>query len=326
MLSDYELSDFETDEEEILKQLEEDDNVCCGTKMIIDELKSINLCKSCGRTTKTIIDNSTWDTKLQTRNDSTSASIKISGKDSYRYQKGLFKSIKKHPDSTKKNRRKQIKRFINMRNAQSKKFKLTKDIVEDVLDLYEQLVVDGSKSHRGRVKVGILASLTFLAMNKKAIAKPIKQISIFYGIGLKLSGQGSRLVSKQGVEYRTNIYNDYLGNVCYHLGIMEYVPLLKDWLVHLADITKVYGESCARTGTRLCSLIVILKRLKPELKFRIKDVYSVCFLSNISTKKFITIFIYNNRRELNQISRKRYPKFPKIKTKHCRLESNKEKK
>ena len=318
MLSDWELSDFETDEEEILKKLDDkNDDTCCDTKMFLDKLKSIYLCKSCGRSVKTVVDFSTWQTQLQTKNNDATV-IKIAGKDSYKYQKGLYKTLKKDPNTAKKSRRRQIKKFIVMKNSQSKNFKLTPDIINDVLDLYENLVVSGNKSHRGRVKIGVLASLTFLSMNKKQIAKPIKQISIFYDIGLKLSGQGARLVSKQGVLYRTNIYQDYLGNICYHLGIMSFVPLLKDWLVHLNDIEKVYGESCCRTGTRLCSLIVVLKRLKPELEFLVKDVYSICFLSNISTKKFITQFIYNNRRELNKISRKRDPKFPKIKTRHLR--------
>ena len=324
MLNDFGLSDLSY-EEQIIQNIVDDDNTCCKTKMFLDTIKSIYLCKSCGRSTKTIIDDSTFQTKLQTSNNPTEAGIKISGKDSYKYQRGLYASIKRHPDSAKKSRRRQIAKFINLLNGESKKFKLTKDIIEDVLDLYEDLVTSGQKSHRGRVKIAILASLTFLAMNQKKITKPFKQISNFYGLGLKKSGQGARLISKQKqpVRYKTNIYQDYLCNVCHHLGIMKFAPLLKDWLTHLGDIRLVYGESQARTGTRVCSLIVILKRIKPELDFLIKDVYKICFLSNISTKKFISVFIYNNRKELNQLARKRYPKFPKIKKKHCLLEPSK---
>jgi transcription initiation factor TFIIIB Brf1 subunit/transcription initiation factor TFIIB len=273
----------------------------CNTRM--RPMKNSYKCEECGIDEKVYENKNEFSISIIDNYNSSeqcSQSIKIVGKDSYRYKKALWKTSSDYKKVQSNTTNRQLSRF----NAQSRVGRLPIIILKEAADLYKQ-VQKYNIVCRGKGRVGALGACIGFVCDIHDISKKPKEIAAFLDIDESYLSKGDKLLRSLHAEGKIDIpiyhnpKNAYLIQYFEALDIDEkYKPFVSD-LIDRASQTDMRGENNSRISTQCAGAVYALKILE-NLSFKKADIVRYC---KISKSTFIRYhdFLLKNRKTLNLI-------------------------
>jgi transcription initiation factor TFIIIB Brf1 subunit/transcription initiation factor TFIIB len=230
-------------------------------------------------------------------------SIKIVGKDSYRYHKALLRTASDYSKIQSNNTNKQLSRF----NSQSKEGKLPIIILKEAAELYGK-IQKCNIVRRGNGRKGALGACIYFVCNRHNITKKPKEIAMFLSIEESYLSKGDKLLRRLHAEGKIDIpvYHNpkdaYILQYFESLGIdNKYKPFVSE-LIDRSSQVDMMGENNSRISTKCAGAVYTLK-VQESLKISKVDIVKYC---KISKSTFIRYheFLIQNRRALKPVFKK----------------------
>jgi transcription initiation factor TFIIIB Brf1 subunit/transcription initiation factor TFIIB len=304
LFEDNEFEEFEDETPELA--CAEDWKTCpeCGIRM--QPMKCSYQCLECGRDTQVLEQGGEFSASIienYNTNANCSLSIKIVGKDSYRYHKALLRTASDYSKIQSNNTNKQLRRF----NSQSKESKLPIIILKEAAELYGK-IQRCNIVRRGNGRKGALGACIYFVCNRHNITKKPKEIAMFLSIEESYLSKGDKLLRRLHAEGKIDIpvhhnpKDAYILQYFESLGIdNKYKPFVSE-LIDRASHVDMMGENNSRISTKCAGAVYTLK-VQESLKISKSDIVKYC---KISKSTFIRYheFLIQNRRALKPVFKK----------------------
>lgn len=299
---------------DLQKNNEEKEDMCCGQKMINNETSLC--CKKCGLTKKRL--NNTISFVSVTSDHSTMSnaamSFKIVGKNSYKNSRNYMKTCvdyKQHRKNT------NIRKLMNL-NFQHEGKQLPKDVINRGSEIFNKIKMAGIV-YRGQSRLGVLGACLYYACIEKGITKTPKEIASIMNISEKYLSAGDRNLQALNESDIINIptmvrrSEDYIDQYLRCLGIsLKFKQFCFD-LINQAEKSNIHIQYDFRNTTKSVGVIFMLIQRIPKLKARIskEDVHKKCGPS-ISTFRDYYRVLMNNKTKLKNVFKRHHIPMPFI--------------
>jgi transcription initiation factor TFIIIB Brf1 subunit/transcription initiation factor TFIIB len=307
----YAFALFEDDEFEDLDdpsddECREDWKTCPDCKIRMQPMKNSYQCTHCGRDKEVLEHGGEFSSSIvdnYNTNSNCSLSIKIVGKDSYRYYKALLRTASDYSKIQSNNTNRQLGRF----NSQSKDGKLPIIILKEAADLYGR-IQKHNVVRRGNGRKGALGACIYFVCIRHNITKKPKEIATFLCIEESYLSKGDKLLRVLHYKGVINIPIHHNPKDAYILQYFEslnidgiYKPFISE-LIDRASCLDMMGENNSRVSTKCAGAIYTL-RIQESLGITKADIIKYC---KISKSTFIRYYDYliQNRRLLKPLFRK----------------------
>jgi transcription initiation factor TFIIIB Brf1 subunit/transcription initiation factor TFIIB len=266
-------------------------------------MKNSYSCTQCGLDTVIIEQDGEFSISIidnYNTNESCSLSIKIVGKDSYKYQKALCRTSSDYSKIQSNNTNKQLSRF----NAQSVGSKLPIIILKEAAELYGN-IQKFKIVRRGNGRKGTLGSCICFICDIHNITKKPKEIAMFLGIEESYLSKGDKLLRRLYAEHKIDIPVHHNPKDAYILQYFEslaidnkYKPFVSE-LIDRASQVDMMGENNSRISTK-CAGVIYTLNVQMDLKITKSDIVKYCKISKSTFIRYFE-FIAQNRRLLKHI-------------------------
>jgi transcription initiation factor TFIIIB Brf1 subunit/transcription initiation factor TFIIB len=221
-------------------------------------------------------------------------SIKIVGKDSYRYQKALFKYSSDYGKTQSNTTNKQLDKC----NAQSK-MKLKKIILREAAGLYRE-IQKLKIVCRGKGRLGVLCSCTGYVCKRHDITKKPKELAMFFGIEESYLSDGDRLLRRLHADKKIDIpvhhnpKNAYLRQYFESLEInLKYKQFVSE-LIDKSTGMDMMGDNNSRISTKCAGAIYALI-VQENLKISKKQIVEDCKISKSTFLRYYEYLVINRK-------------------------------
>jgi transcription initiation factor TFIIIB Brf1 subunit/transcription initiation factor TFIIB len=284
-------------------ECQEEWRTCPDCNIRMQPMKNSYKCTQCGRDNAVLEQDGEFSASIienYNTNANCSLSIKIVGKDSYKYHKALLRTASDYSKIQSTNTNKQLSRF----NSQSKEGKLPIIILKESAELYGS-IQKCNIVRRGNGRKGTLGACIGFVCNIHNITKKPKEISIFLNIEESYLSKGDKLLRKLHSEGKIDIpvhHNPkeaYIFQYFESLGIDNKYKMFISVLIDHASHSDMMGENNSRISTKCAGAIYTLK-MQESLMISKTDIVFYC---KISKSTFIRYYEYlvQNRRLLKSI-------------------------
>jgi transcription initiation factor TFIIIB Brf1 subunit/transcription initiation factor TFIIB len=277
--------------------------ICPDCNVRMQPMKDSFQCTMCGRDKKVLLVGGEYSTSIidnYNTNNSGSPGIKITGDNSYKYNKGLYATISSDYKKVQSNN---TNRQLNRFNAQSKCVKLPIVILKEATELYCQV-----QQHivlRGNGRKGGLGSCISFVCNRRGITKKPKVIAEFLGIDESFLSKGDKKLRSLCAEGKIDIpihhdpTDDYLLQYFEALSIDgKYKPFMSDVIKRAAQPDALLGNN-SRISTR-CAGVIYMLSMQENLSISKSNIATSCDIS-VSTFVRYYHFLMKNRKLLKPI-------------------------
>lgn len=313
----FDANEFEDFGDEIPEiECKEDWKTCPECSIRMQPMKSSYQCLQCGRDTQVLEQSGEFSASIvdnYNTNANCSLSIKIVGKDSYKYHKALLRTASDYSKIQSNNTNKQLNRF----NSQSKDSKLPIIILKEAAELYGK-IQKCNIVRRGNGRKGALGACIYFVCNMHNITKKPKEIAIFLNIEESYLSKGDKLLRRLHAEGKIDIPIHHDPKDAYILQYFEslniddkYKPFVSE-LIDRASQVDMMGENNSRISTKCAGAVYTLK-IQESLKFSKSDIVKYCKISKSTFIRYYE-FLVQNRKLLKSVFRK-YGISPLIKSK-----------
>lgn len=304
LFEDNEFDDFDDETPDL--ECTDEWKICpeCGIRM--QPMTCSYQCLKCGRDTQILEQGGEFSTSIidnYNTNANCSLSIKIVGKDSYRYHKALLRTASDYSKIQSNNTNKQLNRF----NSQSKDGKLPIIILKEAAELYGK-VQKCNIVRRGNGRKGALGACIYFVCNMHDITKKPKEIAMFLGIEESYLSKGDKLLRRLHSEEKIDIpihhnpKDAYILQYFESLGIdNKYKPFVSE-LIDRASQVDMMGENNSRISTKCAGAVYTLK-VQESLKISKPDIVKYCKISKSTFIRYYE-FLIQNRRTLKPVFKK----------------------
>jgi transcription initiation factor TFIIIB Brf1 subunit/transcription initiation factor TFIIB len=304
LFEDNEFEDFEDETPEL--ECADDWKTCpeCGIRM--QPMKCSYQCLDCGRDMQVLEQGGEFSASIidnYNTNANCSLSIKIVGKDSYRYHKALLRTASDYSKIQSNNTNKQLSRF----NSQSKEGKLPIIILKEAAELYGK-IQKCNIVRRGNGRKGALGACIYFVCNRHNITKKPKEIAMFLSIEESYLSKGDKLLRRLHAEGKIDIpvhhnpKDAYILQYFESLGIdNKYKPFVSE-LIDRASQVDMMGENNSRISTKCAGAVYTLK-VQESLKISKTDIVKYCKISKSTFIRYYE-FLIQNRRVLKPVFKK----------------------
>jgi transcription initiation factor TFIIIB Brf1 subunit/transcription initiation factor TFIIB len=299
LFKDNEFDDLDDD----IPDEDEDWKTCPDCKIRMQPMKNSYKCVQCGRDKTILEQNGEFSSSIienYNTNANCSLSIKIVGKDSYKYHKALLRTSNDYGKTQANNTNKQLSRF----NSQSKGGKLPIIILKEAAELYGE-IQKCKIVRRGNGRKGALGACIYFVCNMHNITKKPKEIASFLGIEESYLSKGDKLLRKLHSKNKIDIPVHHNPKDAYILQYFEslgldnkYKPFISE-LIDRASQVDMMGENNSRISTKCAGAIYALN-IQESLKISKTDIVRYCKISK-STFLFYYEFLLQNRRLLKEV-------------------------
>ena len=304
LFADNEFEDFDEDIRGL--DCKDDWKKCPDCEVRMQPMKNSYQCTQCGRDAEIFNQGDEFSTSIvdnYNTNDSCSLSIKIVGKDSYRYHKALMRTSSDYSKIQYNNTNKQLSRC----NAQSIEGKLPIIILKEAADLYST-IQKCNIVRRGNGRKGVLGACIYFVCNRHNITKKPKEIAIFLNIEESYLSKGDKLLrqlhatGKIDIPVHHNPKDAYIIQYFESLSIdNKYKPFISE-LIDIASSIDMMGENNSRISTKCAGAVYVLK-LQESLSFTKADIVKYCKISKSTFIRYYE-FLIQNRRLLKPVFKK----------------------
>lgn len=304
LFEDNEFEDFDNDFDD--KIVKENWKNCPDCDIRMQPMKNSYQCTQCGRDVEimepmgefssSIIDN--YNTNMDC-----SLSIRIVGKDSYKYHKALLRTASDYSKIQSNNTNKQLSRF----NSQSTGGKLPIIILKEAADLYGK-IQKCNIVRRGNGRKGALGACIYFVCNRHNITKKPKEIAMFLNIEESFLSKGDKLLRRLHSEGEIDIpihhnpKDAYILQYFESLGIdNKYKPFISE-LIDRSSQVDMMGENNSRISTKCAGAIYALK-VQESLDVTKTNIVKYCKISKSTFIRYYE-FLIQNRRALKPVFKK----------------------
>jgi transcription initiation factor TFIIIB Brf1 subunit/transcription initiation factor TFIIB len=284
----------------------DDWKICPDCKIRMRPMKNSYTCTQCGRDNKVLEQNGEFSSSIidnYNTNEYCSLSIKIVGKDSYRYQKALCRTSSDYSKIQSNNTNKQLSRF----NSQSTGKRLPVVILKEAAELYGE-IQKCNIVRRGNGRKGTLGACIYFVCNRHNITKKPKEIAMFLDIEESYLSKGDKLLRRLHSEGKIDIPVHHNPKDAYILQYFEALNIDNKYksfvseLIDRASCVDMMGENNSRISTK-CAGAVYTLNIQESLKINKSDIAKYC---NIAKSTFIGYyeFLLQNRRLLKPVFNK----------------------
>lgn len=309
-------------DEELNEDFIEEPNymICEDCYVNLESMEHSFRCPNCGIEKKSYEETSDYSASVANNyntNNHSAVAFKVSGVDSYKYNKGL--QINTGSDYSKTRIKDNIK-LLNQCNARSSK-SLPVSLLVEAAEMYNIIQINAvihkkDCVFRGNGRMGVLGACLYFVFTQHRITKTNKFLADFLDIEESYISKGRnklKSLEKQNIitlpEYH-DTKDDYIFQHCEGLRIdKKYMNCISE-IIDISRSTKMRGENNADTISRCAGVIYLLKS-QLNLPFNEKDIHKVCRREIATFKKFKKYLIIN-RKNINKILKKyNIPKIPK---------------
>lgn len=310
---------FENDWDKFLtEEFTEDSNkmICEDCCVNLESMEHSFRCPECGIEKKSYEETSDYSASVANNyntNNYSAVAFKVSGIDSYKYNKGLQIN---GSDYSKTRIRDNIK-LLNQCNARSSK-RLPVNLLKEAVEMYNIMqtnaviyYAEGSKKKcvfRGNGRKGVLGACLYFVFTRNRITKTNKFLADFLDIEESYISKGRSIlkdISRKNIitlpEYHET-KKDYIYQHCEGLRIDKKYIICISEIIDASRSTKMRGENNATTISRCAGAIYLLK-LQLDFPFNEVDIHQVCDVTIATFKKFKKHLIVN-RKIINKIFKK----------------------
>lgn len=306
LFNNKEFDDIEDREEVLNNGLRQDWKMCTDCKIRMQPMKTSYRCTACGQDIQMFEQEMEFSTSIidnYNTNEACSLSIKIVGKDSYKYHKALLRTSSDYSKIQSSNTNKQLNRF----NSQTNDSKLPIIILKEAAELYSQ-IQKHNIVRRGNGRKGALGACIYFVCNKHNITKKPKEIAKFLGIEESYLSKGDKLLRRLHSEGKIDIpiYHDpkdaYLLQYFEALQIDGKYKAFVSEVIDRASNIDMMGENNSRISTKCAGTIYMLKT-QESLEFTKTDIVKYCKISKSTFIRYYD-FLLQNRKLLKDIFKK----------------------
>lgn len=306
LFKDNEFDDFEDIDEAAKNNLEQDWKMCPDCNVRMQPMKTSYQCTNCGRDNPVFEQGNEFSTSIidnYNTNAECSLSIKIVGKDSYRYHKALLRTSSEYSKIQSNNTNKQLRRF----NAHCKSGKLPIIILKEAAELYGK-IQKHNIVRRGNGRKGALGACIYFVCNSHNITKKPKEIAMFLNIEESYLSKGDKLLRKLHSEGKIDIPIHHNPKDAYILQYFEALSIddkYKPFISEIIDRTSqvdMMGENNSRISTKCAGAIYMLK-VQESLRYTKSDIVKYCKISKSTYIRYFD-FLVQNRRLLKPVFKK----------------------
>lgn len=289
-----------------VKQEVDDWKSCPDCKIDMDPTGSIYKCSNCGREEIILEQTDEYNASIlenYNSNNSSSMSIKIIGKDSYRYRKGLYKTSSDYAKVQNSHTNKELNRF----NSQSRGGKLPVIVLKAAADLYSK-IQRCNIVKRGNGRRGALGACIGFVCDEHNISKKPKELAKFVNVEESYVSKGDRLLRKLHAEGKIDIPVHHDPKDSYIYQYFEALSIDKKYkefvteLIDRASQVDMMGENNSRMSTKCAGAIYTLK-LQEGLPFTKADIVENCKISKSTFTRYHE-YLMLNRKLLKPIFKK----------------------
>jgi transcription initiation factor TFIIIB Brf1 subunit/transcription initiation factor TFIIB len=287
-------------------ELQEDWKTCPDCNIRMQPMKNSYQCISCGRDKEVLEQSGEFSASIidnYNTNENCSVSIKIVGKDSYKYRKALLKTSSDYSKIQYNNTNKQLSRF----NSQSKEGKLPIIILKEAAELYGK-IQKCNIVRRGNGRKGALGACIYFVCNIHNITKKPKEIAVFLSIEESYLSKGDKLLRRLHSEKKIDIPIYHNPEIAYIIQYFEslnidnkYKPFVSE-LIERASHVDMMGENNSRISTK-CAGVVYTLKMQESLKISKSDIVKYCKISKSTFIRYYE-FLIQNRRLLKDVFNK----------------------
>lgn len=315
----FESDEFENFGEEVPGlECEEDWKTCPDCKTRMQPMKCSYQCLQCGRDTQVLEQGGEFSASINDNYNTSSkcaVSIKIVGKDSYRYHKALLRTSSDYSKTQSNNTNKQLCQF----NSRSIEGKLPIIILKEAADLYSQ-IQKCKIVRRGNGRKGALGACIYFVCASHNITKKPKEIAKFLNIEESYLSKGDKLLRRLEAEGKIEIPIHHDPKDAYILQYFEslnidnkYKPFVSE-IIDRASQVDMKGENNSRISTKCAGVIYMLK-IQESLNISNAEIVKRCKISKSTFNRYYE-FLVKNRKVLRPIFKKHgIPRLKKSKKK-----------
>lgn len=281
-------------------------NMCPDCDVRMQPMRTSYQCIQCGRDKQVFEQCVNYSTSIidnYNTNNMCSVSIKIVGKDSYRYHKALLRTSSDYSKIQSNNTNRQLSRF----NSQCDGGKLPIIILNEAAELYGQ-IQKHNVVRRGNGRKGALGACISFVCDKHDITKKPKEIAKFLNIEESYLSKGDKLLRRLHSEGKIDIpiYHNpqraYLRQYFEALSVDTIYNHFAEELINRSSMMDMMGENNSRISTKCAGVMYVLKTQK-KLNFTNHDIVKYCKISKSTFLRYYE-YLVQNRRLLNVIFKK----------------------
>jgi transcription initiation factor TFIIIB Brf1 subunit/transcription initiation factor TFIIB len=266
-------------------------------------MKSSYRCLRCGRDVSMFEQEPEFSTTIADNynsNTTCSVSIKITGKNSYKYHKALLRTSSDYSKVQSTNTNKQLHRF----NSQCSEGKLPISILKESAELYGT-IQQHNIVRRGRGRVGVLGACISFVCDMHGITKKPKEIASFLQIEEAYLSKGDKLLRRLHAESKIDIPVYHNPKNAYIIQYFEALQIDNKYKNFVSDIVDrasqvdMVGENNSRTSTK-CAGVIYLLKVAESLTFSKSDIMRYCHISKSTFIRYYD-FLFRNKKKLKPI-------------------------
>jgi transcription initiation factor TFIIIB Brf1 subunit/transcription initiation factor TFIIB len=273
---------------------------CPDCKIPMGLMKTSYRCLQCGRDKKVILQTGAYSTSIidnYNTNASCSLSMKIVGKDSYKYYKALLRTSSDYSKVQNNNTNKQLSRFNARRRSGGK---LPRSILTEAADLYSKI-----QSHnivrRGNGRKGVLGACISFVCNIHNITKKPKEIASFLNIEESYLSNGDKLLRSLHSQGKIDIpvnhdpTESYIYQYFQAFNIdQKYKPFVLQLIEASKSPTLMMGENNSRISTKCAGAVHVLNT-QEKLGISKDDIVARCKIVRSTFTRYYEFLIINRK-------------------------------
>ena len=308
---------FEWDKELNENFFEETNKMFCEDCCVnLESMEHSFRCPECGIEKKSYEETCDYSASVANNyntNNYSAVAFKVSGIDSYKYNKGLQIN---GSDYSKTRIRDNIK-LLNQCNARTSK-RLPSNLLVEAVEMYNIMQTNASIYYanstekkgvfRGNGRKGVLGACLYFVFTRNRITKTNKFLAEFLDIEESYISKGRSILKDMGRKKIITLPDyhetkgDYIYQNCEGLRIdKKYINCISE-IIDASRSTKMKGENNANTKSR-CAGVIYLLKLQLNFPFNEVDIHQVCEVTIATFKKFKKHLIVN-RKIINKIFKK----------------------